>query len=622
MGARYILALVLMIAVMITWTLLVGDRFAPEQDEPPISQQTPQDGTPDENIGDQEEEPDIAESPTIPQKPGDSTVHVKTDTYNITFNAKLAIAKKWEFVEKRKNGNLRFPDRSETAKDIPFNLIPATALRCLALRLGNQSLQNKLDYRDATWEADKESIELSDTKQQDTITFTTTIAEKLKVQKRLTFYNNKSYTVDLDMTFENLTDDSEPISIGGNDTTAGYELLWGQGINADLLIHEKESGKRGRFDPKKVGAKTYIGTGKPKKELKDEFANETVRWAGLSNQYFGAFIIPDPDLQATYRLENPEPKTPPDILVTAPTETAVLTIPNFQLPSQKTQTHSYRIYVGPKDDTLLKKITAPNNNPENNPEQPINLSKVIDFGFFGPVAWAMLWLVKMLHNVFGNYGISIIILTALVKVISFPLTRKAHVSMKKMQQLQPQLLELKEKYRDDPQKLNKATMRIYKENGVNPLSGCIPWLPQIPIFWALFALLGTAVEFRGAPFLFWINDLSAPDVLVELPFTIPLIFLEIDAIRFLPLLNGLTSWLQQKFVGGMSATPPTSNMQTKIMQFLPLIFVFMFYNWASGFVLYWLCNNVFTVAQQLIQTKYFHDGETVIQETTSKRKTK
>ncbi len=617
MGARYILALVLMIAVMITWTLLVGDRFMPEQDEPPTSQQTPQDGTPDEiDTEDQGEEPNNTEPSIILQdSPDDKMVHVKTDTYDITFNEKLAIAKKWELVEKRENGNFRFPDRSNTANDIPFNLIPETAFRCLALRLGNENLQNDLDYRLATWEADKKGIELSDAKPQDTMTFTTTIGEKLKVQKKLTFYNNKSYTVDLSMTFENLTDDSEPISIGGNDTPDGYELLWGQGINADLLIHEKDSGKRGRFDPKKVGAKTYIGTGKPKKELKGEFANETILWAGLSNQYFGAFIIPDPVLQATYRLENPEPKTPPDIFIIAPTETAVLTIPNFQLPSQKKQTHSFRIYLGPKDDTLLKEITPPNDL-----EKPINLTKVIDFGFFGPLAWAMLWLVNMLHTVFGNYGISIIILTALVKVVSFPLTRKAHVSMKKMQQLQPQLLELKEKFRDDPQKLNKATMRIYKENGVNPLSGCIPWLPQIPIFWALFALLGTAVEFRGAPFLFWINDLSAPDVLFELPFTIPLFFLDIDAIRFLPLLNGLTSWLQQKFVGGMSAAPATSSTQMKIMQFLPLIFVFMFYNWASGFVLYWLCNNVFTVAQQLIQTKYFHDDDTVtIEENKQKR---
>ena len=611
MGSRYILAVVLMLAVMIAWTLIYGNRFAPEQNDPTTPEQTPQIDTPD---GTGEDSPN-SEPPLVFQvNPDDPTVHVKTDTYEITFNEKLAIAKQWELVEKDENGELRFPDRSDTTEVMPLNLIPEVSLNCLALRLGNTVLQEELNLRLATWEADKDTVDLSDTRDRETLTFTATIDEQLKVSKKFTFYNN-SYTVDLDLTFENLADDTEPLQIGGNEPLNGYELRWGRGINADLLVHEKDSGKRGRFDPKKEGSTTYIGTGKPKKELKEEFAFETVLWAGINNKYFCAIMIPDPELQATYKLGSPEATGPTDIFVTAPTEIAVLTIPNFTLPSRGTQTHTFRLYVGPKDDALLKEITAPND-----PERSINLPKIIDFGFFGPVAWGMLWLVKVLYNVFRNYGISIIILTGLVKVISFPLTRKAHVSMKKMQQLQPQLVELKEKYRDDPQKLNKATMRIYKENGVNPLSGCIPWLPQLPIFWALFALLGSAAEFRGAPFLFWINDLSAPDTFIKLPFTIPLIFLDIDAIRFLPILNGLTTWLQQKFVGGMSATPATTNTQAKIMQFMPIIFVFLFYNWASGFVLYWLCNNVFTVAQQYIQTKYFHDGETETQDTTPKRK--
>ena len=139
----------------------------------------------------------------------------------------------------------------------------------------------------------------------------------------------------------------------------------------------------------------------------------------------------------------------------------------------------------------------------NAPEIPLHLAKVIDFGFFAPLVWGMLWLFQGLNAVFKNYGLSIILLTALVKVVTYPFTRKAHASMKKMQKLQPELLELKEKYRDDPQKLNRATMRLYKENGVNPLGGCIPWLPQIPLFFALFSLLGSAVELRGAPFLLW-----------------------------------------------------------------------------------------------------------------------
>ena len=615
MGARYILALVLMVGVMIAWSLIFGNRFVPEQNNPATSEQTSQDETSKESELGVKEEDSVDSDPLmmVQDSPDDPKVHIRTSIYNITFNEKLAIAKQWELVEKKENSNLRFPDRSDIAKDVPLNLIPETALDCLELQFGNSYLQNELNLRRATWKADKpQGIQLSDTQNEGTLTFTTTIDEQLKVAKQFTFYNDR-YTVDLALTFENVSDAAEPLVIGGNEQWNGYEMRWGPGINADLLVHEKETGKPGRRSAE--GAKTYIGTGKPTRELKQELALETVLWAGINSQYFSAIMIPDPELKATYTLDNAKANKRENILVTAPTETAVLTIPRFKLPSQQKQTHVFRLYVGPKDNALLKPITAPNA-----PDVPIHLPKIIDFGIFGLLAWGMLWVVNGLYNIFQNYGVAIILMTALVKIISFPLTRKAHISMKKMQELQPQLTELREKHRDDPQKLNKATMRIYKENGVNPLGGCIPWLPQLPIFWALFALLGSAVEFRGAPFFFWIDDLSAPDTLYKLPFSIPLIFTQIDAIRFLPILNGLTTWLQQKFVGGMSATPTTSNTQAKIMQFMPLIFVFLFYNWASGFVLYWLCNNVFTVAQQQIQTRFFHDGESEKQETTPKRK--
>lgn len=601
MGSRYIIALVLMVVVMIAWSLIFGNRFTPDQNESELSEQTPSNGTPDVQPGEIENGISSTEDSFESQeKPDDPTVHILTNTYDITFNEKLAIAKRWDLVEKNQNGELRFPDRSTTTKNLALNLIPENALDCLAIRFGNQNLQD--DLQRAKWEADKKDIQLQNTEGSETLTFTTTIGKQLKVEKIFKFYPN-GYIVDLMLRFENVTVDSQTLQIGSNTPVNGYELRWGRGINADLLVHEKKAGKPGRRSTRE-GAKTYIGTGKPTHELKQEVASATVLWAGLNSQYFSTLMIPDPSLQATYRLDSSITNQTPDPLVAAPDQTAVLNIPTFFLQANQNKSHTYRLYIGPNDDTLLKQITAPNDT-----ETPINLSKVINFGFFGPLSWGMLWFVRQLYKFFGNYGVAIILLTALVKIVSFPLTRKAHVSMKKMQDLQPQLTELREKFRDDPQKLNRATMRIYKENGVNPLGGCIPWLPQLPIFWALFSLLGSAVEFRGAPFFFWIDDLSAPDVLIRLPFTIPLIFLEIDAIRFLPILNGLTTWLQQKFVGGMSATPATSNTQAKIMQFMPLIFVFLFYNWASGFVLYWLCNNVLTVAQQQIQTRYFHDGE-------------
>ena len=601
MGARYILALVLMVAVIIIWSIVApyifGNRFGPQPNEPATTE-TPVASSPSETQPDAgtQTASDATEASVnsdlltpVEESPDDAKVSVQTDNYNIVFNEKLAIVKRWELTQ--------FPDRSDVDKR-PLNLIPENALNCLALRLGNQQLQSALDYRLATWQADKSEIDITNGQGTKTLTFSTTIEEKLQVAKQFTF-NPGTYFVDMAVVFQNISD--QPLLVGGNEPVNGYELQWGRGINADLLPHEKRSGKRGRRG--KEGAKTYIGEDKPKRELKPEQALATVLWAGMDSQYFSALMIPDQQLAATYKLiETPQANTATDITVTAPTDTAALVLPSFVLTAQQKEMHVFRLYVGPKDDTILKSIEAPNES-----ENPVRLSKIIDFGFFWPIAWGMLWVFKGFHGIFGNYGIAIILLTALVKVISYPFTRKAHKSMKEMQKLQPQLVELKEKYRDDPQKLNRATMRLYKEHGVNPLGGCIPWLPQIPIFWALFALLGSAVELRGAPFFLWIDDLSAPDTLVELPFTIPLLVTEIDAVRLLPIINGLTTWLQQKFVGNM--TPTTDNMQAKLMQFMPLIFIFIFYNWASGFVLYWLCNNVFTIAQQYLQNRTTADED-------------
>ena len=607
MGVRYILALVLMIAVMIGWSLFFGNRFAPQPDEstttetpassdtrqmqPDDTTQTAPDGT--------EVSVDTDLWTPLQESPDDAKVYVRTDNYRVVFNEKLAIAKMWELNQ--------FPDRTVEIKE-PLNLIPENALSCLALRFANDQLQ--LDLLNASWKADKSEIDLTAGQGVETLTFRAIIAEKLQVAKQFTFTPG-TYFVDLAVTFQNVSD--EPLIMGGNEPANGYELQWGRGINADLLPHEKRSGKRGRRG--KEGAKVYTGEGNPVRKLKDEQALATVLWAGLDSQYFSALMIPDPEVAATYKLtETPNANAGADVAVVAPTETVGLVVPSFYLASQQKASHQFRVYVGPKDDKILKTIEAPNA-----PEIPMHLSKVIDFGFFAPLVWGMLWLFQGFHSIFRNYGLSIILLTALVKVVTYPFTRKAHASMKKMQKLQPELLELKEKYRDDPQKLNRATMRLYKENGVNPLGGCIPWLPQIPLFFALFALLGGAVELRGAPFLLWISDLSAPDTLIELPFTIPLIVTQIDAIRLLPIINGLTTWLQQKFVGNM--TPTTDNTQMKLMQFMPIIFIFIFYNWASGFVLYWLCNNVFTIAQQYLQNRSATDEDQSVSTDTKKRNT-
>lgn len=589
MGQRYVLALVLMIVVMFAWSLLFGNRLSKQrtaQKEEQTSDQAreTQSSRGDENVTDADGQHSTDEIERYSQIEQSTEAHVSTERYDITFAVEPAIAKKWALKT--------YQNRSETGEFL--NLIPSTSLNWLAVQFSHPQLQ--IDAMRAAWTANKSEVNLSGEgpEMEDSITFTTQIGDSLKVSKEFTFYRD-SYYVDLELRFQNLLDETLPVlQVTNENQENGYKLRCGPGIDADLLLHEQKHGGKGRWG-KSAGAKAYTGVGKAEKELGESQLREAVLWAGLNNNYFAALMIPQPGLNARYRLEELKDNgTPPTLNVAAPTESASLMIPGFPLEANSRQTHTFRIYVGPKDAAILKQVQAPVS-----PETPIRLSKIIDFGFFWPVAWALLWLLNGLHGIFRNYGVAIILLTALVKVVSYPLTHKGHKSMKEMQKLQPLITELREKYRDDPQKLNKATMRLYKEHGVNPLGGCIPYLPQIPIFIALFSLLGSAVELRGAPFLLWINDLSAPDAIMALPFTIPLV--NIDTLRLLPLLNGLTTWLQQKVMGNM--TPVTDNMQAKIMQFMPLIFVFLFYNWASGFVLYWLCNNVFTVAQQYLQSR-------------------
>ena len=607
MGQRYILAIVLMVIVMFAWSLLFGNRLSKQrsaQKERQTSEQSreAQSTHNKEDVTDANEQQstnDIGRYTPIEQS---TEAHIWTDKYEITFAVEPAIAKKWVLKT--------YQNRSETGESL--NLIPSTSLNWLAVQFSHPQLQ--IGAMRTAWTANKSEVNLTGEgpEMEDSITFTTQIGDDLKVSKEFTFYRDRYY-LDLELRFQNLSDASlSVLQVTNENQENGYKLRCGPGIDADLLLHEQKHGGQGRWG-KSAGAKAYTGVGKAEKELRDSQLREPALWAGLNNNYFAALMIPQAGINAQYRLEELKDNgTPPAINVAAPTETASLIIPGFPMEANARKTHTFRIYVGPKDAAILKQVQNPDS-----PETPLNLSKIIDLGFFWPVAWALLWLLNGLHGIFRNYGVAIILLTALVKVVSFPLTHKGHKSMKEMQKLQPLITELREKYRDDPQKLNKATMRLYKEHGVNPLGGCIPYLPQIPIFIALFSLLGSAVELRGAPFLLWIDDLSAPDAIAALPFTIPLV--NIDTIRLLPLLNGLTTWLQQKVMGNM--TPVTDNIQAKLMQFMPLIFVFLFYNWASGFVLYWLCNNVFTIAQQYLQSRGSNGADETIAKPVASTKT-
>jgi YidC/Oxa1 family membrane protein insertase len=236
---------------------------------------------------------------------------------------------------------------------------------------------------------------------------------------------------------------------------------------------------------------------------------------------------------------------------------------------------SGKLYFGPKESKTLKSLN-------------VKAEKIIDFGWFDIIAKPLILGLNFSNRITHNYGIDIILLTILIKLIFHPLSVKSYRSMKKMQGLQPLIKQLKEKYPNDKQKLNQEMMAIYKTKGINPMGGCLPMIIQIPVFFALYKGLSGAIELRHAPFMFWINDLSAPEDLFS--FTVAGYVLPI---RILPLIMGITQVIQQKMT-------PTSvdPIQEKMMLFMPIFFTFLFWGFPSGLVLYWLINNVISIAQQ------------------------
>ncbi|GBD99899.1 membrane protein insertase YidC [bacterium BMS3Abin07] len=237
----------------------------------------------------------------------------------------------------------------------------------------------------------------------------------------------------------------------------------------------------------------------------------------------------------------------------------------FKVKAGKSQ---YVLYAGPKVIDELKPLN-------------LGLENIVDFGFFSIIARPIFWLLKYINKLIGNYGWSIIVLTILLRVPFIPLLNKGQKSMKKMQALQPRMAEIKEKYKKDPQKMQKEMMAMYKKYKVNPMGGCLPMLVQIPVFFALYKVLLVAIEMRDAPWILWIQDLSAK-----------------DPIYVLPIIMGATMFLQQKM------TPTSADpKQAKIMMFMPIIFTFMFLNFPSGLVLYWLMSNLLSIIQQFFVNK-------------------
>ena len=308
-------------------------------------------------------------------------------------------------------------------------------------------------------------------------------------------------------------------------------------------------------------------------------------WFGITDKYWLATIIPDQNSNVIARYQfytkNNKEKYQVDF------KGGIV-----EIPSNKSITIKNLLYAGAKEIKLLDKYEKEYSIPR--------LDFAIDFGWYYFLTKPFLYILIFFKNISGNFGVSIILLTLLIKLIFFPLANKSYVAMQKMKELQPQLLRIKETYKNDKVKLNQEMMALYKREKVNPAAGCLPILIQIPVFFALYKILFVSLEMRHAPFYLWIQDLSVADptsilnLFGLLPYD-PNFLPKIINIGIWPLIMGISMWIQQKL-----NPQPTDPIQAKIFTFLPIFFTFILAPFPSGLVIYWTANNVLSMAQQIL----------------------
>jgi YidC/Oxa1 family membrane protein insertase len=409
------------------------------------------------------------------------------------------------------------------------------------------------------------------------LNFTLQAKGSANITKKFTFYGDK-YSFNSEIQLVNMTN-----LISNN----SYDLVWNNG----LRFVEENSVDEATYSDASVyygGEQVLVDASSVGEKVTKDF-NGRIDWIAARDKYFAAIIAPEnPDAVNGAYIEG----TRKSIGKTGVKEDYNLRI-NVPFKNTALESCRFTVYIGPVDYDRLK-------------EYGEKFTALVDFGsFFGlkiivrPIAeYVLLPLFNFLHTFIPNYGFVIIVFSLIIKFVLYPLTKSSFQSMKKMQLLQPKIAELKEKFKDDPQKLNKETMKLYSTYGVNPAGGCLPLLLQMPIFIALWGLFKTAIELRQQPFVFWMKDLSAPDIIANLPFKIPLF--GIDQISGLALLMGITTFVQQK----MSVKDPK---QAGLVYIMPVMLTIMFMSFPSGLNLYYFMFNVFSIAQQYY-INHKHDG--------------
>ena len=376
-----------------------------------------------------------------------------------------------------------------------------------------------------------------------------------------------AYMVGLDVSFTNRGE--QPYKAPGYYVYTGGAALIHKADNPMYTSFDWYRGKLFYKDVNWFGAGhiPLLGTQTSAEKAFFSESGDKISWAGVRNQYF-ATIISTPEKSGAGVWSRRFPVTiddKPNFGIEG-----ALAMPGFTLKPGETAHQQFGIWIGPKQYGLLKKLGH-------------DEDEIMNFGMFKIVSETLLTSMNWLHGILWNsYALAIIVLTLIIKTMLWPLQNASTKSMKKMQALQPKMKELQAKYKDDPTRMNQETMKLYKEYGVNPVSGCLPMFVQIPIFFGFYSMLGTAIELRNSKFL-WVHDLSQPDTVFHVS-GFP--------VNILPLCMAATMLWQ------MSLTPKSGDQaQQRVMMFMPLIFISFCYNFASALALYWTVQNIFTVVQ-------------------------
>lgn len=540
MEKRAILAIVLSLLVVIAWSVF----FAPSPHRTPPPEEAkqaapppaPEEATPKPEQASPRPSPEEAAVPTPP--PSETLVTVDTGV------ARLALTNLGAGV---KAVQLHEYQTAITKGAPPVEIAPVPGATQVPLTAELHLGQRVESLYEVTFAPSTTALRLSDRTPEGTVVFRGRLSDGVIV-RRTYHFRYDSYAFEVETHLEGLQPTDK----------ASMVLWWGPG----LLQHSTE--KVSRRGQKAVAPRSYVG-GKifdkaPKEVGATQVEQGHVTWTALADTYFAAVLLPQQPEADAIRVR----RVRADALMVG-----------LQTPLRNAQpTQTVQVYVGPKKQQLLKAV------------DPSLATKLIDLGIFSPLARPMVDLLHFINGVVRNYGVTIILVTILIKIVFWPLTQKSYKSMQGMQKLQPKIKELQTIYKDDKQAMNQAMMKLYREQKVNPMGGCLPMLLQIPFFFAFYNALLYSIELRHAPFIcweqpvFWVGR-GICDLSVQ------------DPSYITPVLMGISMFVQQKM------TPTTGDpTQAKVMQFMPLLFLFFFLKAPAGLVVYWLINNVLSIVQQ------------------------